>query len=284
LAVIKSVTTSTPFGLLTASLCVLGAQLLLAGAATHATYIVVSGRVADKRGATFGDGTDSYKGIHLVGSTTEYMTPDSAVAALAPGDEVTLWVGHNDSVQEIRIESGQLAGKLYTTETFRVTSSQLAATDAIRVVAGAVSLGIGVVLMWLFLTAGRWHPTKVRSAVEHRWREVAIIHPARSIAQLGTTFAISGLIFWPLGLWLIGSVEASGGFGPTGPNFPMGELGLVMALPDRAALLGLVGGVAGLISLAIGPRKGIAYWALGTGFFLAAAAEAYRVLSAFVIA
>lgn len=277
-------TTTTPFVLLTASLCVLGAQLLLAGAATHTSYTVAAGRVADKRGGSFSDGIDSYRGIHLVGSTTEYMTPQTAFAALTSGDAVTLWVGHNDLVQEVRIDSGQSSGKLFTTDDFRATSSRLALTDGIRQSAGALSLGMGVVLLWFLLTGGRWRPTEVRSVVGQRWHTAAVINPARSLAVLGTAFVVAGLIFWPIGLWLLGSVDASGGFGQTGPNFPMDELGVAEELPHRAAQFGVVGGVAGLISLGVGPRTRVAYWALCGGVLLAVSAVGYLVLGAFVFA
>src|SRR5260370_26860027 len=191
----KSRATSTGFVLATAWFCVLGAQLLLAGSATQASYAVVSARVADTQGASYGDGTDSYSGIHLVGSKTEYLTPDSALVVLKPGDEVTLWVGHNDEVQKVRIDSGQSADKVFTTESFAVTSSQLAVTDAIRVVAGAVSLALGAILLWLWLTGGQWRSNMIRSTIAQRWQEIAVTQRAGSLAQLGLASAATGLLF-----------------------------------------------------------------------------------------
>lgn len=271
--------TGTPFVLLTASLFALGAQLLLAGSATNISYEVVTGRVADTQGSSYGDGTDSYCGIHLVGSRTEYLTPKTAVVLLKPGDEVTLWVGHNDEVQEVRISSGQSSGKLFTTESFAVTSSHLASTDAIRVLAGAVSLALAAIALWFWLAAGNWRSPNIRSMAALRWHEIAVVHPARSTAQLAIGLVVAGLVSWPFGLVLYGIVTASGGFGPTGPSFPFGAVDLSYALPDRAALLGLAGALVGAWSLGIGPRTGTAYWALWLGLLLAAAVGAFLLIS-----
>jgi hypothetical protein len=267
--------TTTPLVLVTAGVLGLGVGLLAAGIVIRPTLSTVSGIVATTRGSSYSDELDSYGGIRLTGDSTEYMTPVEALMVLRPGDRVTLWITSLDDVEKIRIDSGPQSGHLFTTESFKIMSAQLNFTNGISLIAGAFGLVLVALLVLFWFGGGHLRLSAIRSDAALRWREVAVLNPAISVARLGLAFVTVGLIFWPVGTVVYEIAYNAGAFGPSGPSFPQTAVGLSIALPSIAAVLGLVAFGTALASFSIGPRTTAAHWALWTGLLLAVGAGSF---------